>query len=201
MIKNGKAIKEKNFVFLEITDPDVNALFSAFSKVINGAPIDKAPHLTIRGPYSERIPSIKLKEWREIIKLDVLSFGNAGIFSNQEEFVVYLSVNSPNLRKIWHKPDYPISKYGFNPHISIYRGSNEQFAASLYEFFDKENLELFCAEFRIVEYVSRLIKLFSDEFPLAEYPQRLTINGRMKTDFIERLIAVVGEIKPRNKKA
>ncbi len=47
-----------------------------------------------------------------------------GYFSVNKQIYVYIAANAPGLRRVWRKPDYPLTKGFFNPHITIYRGNN-----------------------------------------------------------------------------
>lgn len=179
------------FLFLELRDSGVNALFSGISEAISSKYLDSAPHLTLRGPYSKSVPARTVEKYSGIISRDVLKIKGAGLFSNPHEDVVYLRVNSPNLRKCWWKPDYPMYKYGFNPHFSIYRGSDRLLADKLYRFFDHEKLEILCAEFRLVTHVSRQMKFLPDDVPLTEYPFHELIAGNIRENLLDRLRVVV----------
>lgn len=110
------------FAFLEITDPDLNLLFAGISQAIYGRRPDRAPHLTSRGPYRGPVPRATLERAQKAMTGEVLVIGGGGRFSNPNEHVVFVSVESRALRRIWWKPDYSIRQYGFNPHISLYRG-------------------------------------------------------------------------------
>jgi len=86
---------------------------------------------------------------------DVLEIGQVGRFSNPGEETVLSRIDSPNLRKIWWKPDFSIEKFGFNPHISLYRGPDAHFADRIAAFLEQEEITLLCAEYRLVPHVTK----------------------------------------------
>lgn len=174
------------FVFLEISDRDLNYLFRGIHWILYRRAPDKATHLTIRGPYSGRVPSHTVDRCRKIMQHDVLTISGVGRFSNPSEEVVFLRVNSQNLRRVWWKPDYPIREHGFNPHISLYRGSDRSLAAKLETFFIHENLRLDCAEFKIATRVTRQLQIFDSRVPHA-----LVQTGRVSSNLLDRLRVLV----------
>jgi len=176
-----------SFVFLEIASREVNYFFASMAEIITGARPIVATHLTIRGPYHSVVPRGTLKRCREKLRYDVLRIWDAGRFCNKDEEVVFLRVDSPNLRSVWHKPDYPIADYGFNPHISVYRGPDRQFADILAAFLAKEKLNILCAEFKVVLRVTRQRQLFGDEVRLDRYSS----TSQLSEEFLDRLREIV----------
>lgn len=189
------------FIFLEILDPEINALLSEISKIVLDKKPERAPHLTVRGPYSEGIPVSTLAWCRKIMKHDVLKIGEVGRFSNSSEEVVYLNVDSPNLKEIWWKPKYSMKKHGFHPHLSVYRGTDSLFADKLANLLEKERINLLCAEFCFVSHLRKQLGLFPRDVPMSEHFRRLVISGRVSSNFIKKLEQMVKNYKYRLEKA
>lgn len=179
------------FVFLELADRDLNLLFASIAETIQGIRPNKAPHLTVRGPYSGKVPSGTVTDCRKKMQNDVLEISSVGRFGNAGEEVVFLHVTSPNLRRIWWKPDYPISKFGFNPHISIYRGEDVELAEAIERFFGHEEIRFLCAEYRITTHVTRQKDMFHVEVPIARLLSRFEESGSLRENFLSRLGLVV----------
>ena len=76
-----------------------------------------------------------------------MRIGGVGRFRKPEE-VVFLRVDSPNLRKVCWKRNYP-KKDGHEPHISLYRGSDAAFADRVADFLTREALEFSCTEYKL----------------------------------------------------
>jgi hypothetical protein len=80
-------------------------------------------HITVRGPYLSQ-PSMKLPllatEGEEV---QVTGLGD---FFSTGQNTVYLKCTSPALLQRWYKPDY-----GYQPHITLYDGSDLLFAQQL----------------------------------------------------------------------
>ena len=129
---------------------------------------------------------------------DVLVIGGVGRFSNPNEHVVFLSVSSPALRRIWWKRDYSIKKYGFTPHISLYRGDDEALATALERFFHWEKPQIYCAEFRIVSTVSKQGEMFPRDVPVARYPFHRMLRGNIQPNLLSRLEVAVSRAKRRS---
>lgn len=176
----------QRFLFLEITDRDINYLLSGIETEITGNRPERATHLTIRGPYKRKIDQKTIDWCKEEMKGAVLRIEGVGRFSNPAEEVVYFEVDSPAVRRIWWKPDFPIRDYDFNPHISIYRGGSTELADKIQRFFEHENIALNCAEFKLVTHVSKQVELFPRDVPRA-----LVATGRVSVNLLDRLRQVV----------
>jgi 2'-5' RNA ligase len=138
------------FVLLELLDPGVNAFLNEIWIGLHQFSSRRLAHITIRGPYTGAVPTTVIEEYSNLLKYDGITIGGVGYFPNANEQVVFLRVSSPNLRQAWWKPDYPIEKYGFAPHISLYRGHDGDLAQKFYEFMCNENVHMVCSEHRLV---------------------------------------------------
>lgn len=143
------------FILLELTDPELSGLLLGLRIIFTGKKEQLSNiHLTIRGPYNRKVPQNLLERWEQIIANDVLEIRNVGMFASLDGYVIYLGVHAKNLEKIWHKPDYPIKKFGFNPHITLYSGRDLGHAKRILEFLNNEKLDFKTNKFQLVEYVS-----------------------------------------------
>lgn len=175
------------FIILEITDPQINALFSAIWKITSGNDKPKRAHVTLRGPYKDIVPEEQILQCKKLMMYDVLRISGVGIFTNEDEYVVFIKVNSPNLRETWWKPDYPINEYGFEPHISLYRGPNKKLANLLFEIFKNENLDLKCAEHRIIVNKIHEMDLFVPEYRVGGSFEMLISNNNVSCELLEKI--------------
>jgi hypothetical protein len=176
------------FLFLEIYDREINYLIHNIEEAVYGEKSPYLAHLTIRGPYKNKINNMQINKILNTIKGDVLEIQGVNNFSNDEEEVVYLSVNSVNLRKVWWKPSYPIGQYGFYPHISVYRGKNKLLANALYRLLKNYNLTFLTTQFDIIEYESKRPKLLSAPLNEIIYTDHLYESGKLPSSFQEDVI-------------
>src|SRR5262245_1275972 len=116
------------FLLLELLDPEVDFLLSGIKEILSGSRQTRPTHLTIRGPYEGPVPRSTVERCRRMLKYDVIRIAGVGRFRNKQEEVVFLKVDSPHLREVWWKPDFSIREYGFEPHVSLYRGRDALFA-------------------------------------------------------------------------
>lgn len=187
----------KHFVFLEILDPEINALILAITEILSGRSSIQPAHLTVRGPYDGLISESTLATCRSAMQYDVLRIANVGRFSNLNEEVVYFQVDSPNLRSIWWKPKFAIGQYGFNPHFSLYRGKDRNWADLVAQFLEGERIELLCAEYRLVPYVTRQMQLLPSDIPISRQFPHLLSAGRVHATFLARLTKLATQYKSR----
>ena len=178
------------FLYIEILDPEVNVLITSICEILTGIRPKDVIHLTIRGPYEAKIPKSILKKCREVMRSDILKIEGVGRFTNPGEEVVFFKINSPNLRRIWWKRDYPIERYGFNPHITLYRGSDERFANLVAEFLERERIEVICRKYKLATRTRDQGELFRDT-PRSEQLSGLQKSGRVSPTFLMRLEKLV----------
>lgn len=119
---------------LEVKDKKIQDLFvdlrSRFDRV---GKVPSSPHVTIRGPYKTRVSAFRSKRiWQMLSRDPELRLSGVGRFELADCHVVYLSVQGEALRKVWWKPDFPINQFGFNPHITVFKGDRES-ADRVYE--------------------------------------------------------------------
>lgn len=112
---------------LEVKDKKIQDLFvdlrSRFNRV---GKIPSSPHVTIRGPYKTAVSSRRSKQIMQRLSHEPkLRLSGVGRFELPDCHVVYLSVQGEVLRKVWWKPDFPIHQFGFNPHITVFKGDKE----------------------------------------------------------------------------
>lgn len=183
------------FVFLELADRDLNFLFRGIYLAIAGALDNRPAHLTLRGPYAGAVPPGTVQRCREQMKNEVLTIGGVGRFENRSEHVVYLAVRSPRLRSVWWKPDYPIGTYGFNPHLTLYRGTSTALATAVERFFLHEDLKAHCAEYRIVSVLTKQEEMLMPRVPVTLYPFHEHIDGKIRPNLLSRLEMTVNRAR------
>jgi hypothetical protein len=184
-----------SFIVLEIIDPEVNALFSAIWKITMGTTNPKRAHITLRGPYKGRVPISAINTCKKRLQYDAIRLNGIGKFINGDENVVYIQVSSPNIRETWWKPDYPISEFGFEPHISLYRGENKKLADCIYKYLTKEKIDIICAEHRIIVNKVHEYDLFKTEYRIEGKYDILIENKKISRTFINRLKKIVEDNK------
>jgi len=132
----------KEVLTLEIRDEAIKSLFKSVRTHFNKGKVPKTPHLTIRGPYSGHIPPNVPAEVAKTLGGNVrFRVGGVGRFDSDSEHVVYLNIIDDNekLRKVWWKPDFPLKDFGFNPHITVFRGSKAE-ADRVFDFLEKQHI-------------------------------------------------------------
>lgn len=144
--------ENSKMLFLVLNDKRINCFLNALKQVFNDKKSVSNIHVTIRGPFKNRTAARTLNNLKVNIAHDVLRISGAGLFDNDGEYIVYLRIESPNLDKVWRKPDYPKSRYGVNPHITLYKGKDRNKAIRIHEFLDKEDINLLCAEYDFMFY-------------------------------------------------
>ena len=136
------------FLFLEVLDPEINALLSSLRRTFDDRESSSGIHITIRGPYYEEIRGKDIKKYEQIIRRDPILIHGIDMFRNPDEIVVFIRVHSVALSEVWWKPDFPKERYGFNPHISLFKSENVELALAVLNFLKKEELKLISHNFR-----------------------------------------------------
>jgi 2'-5' RNA ligase len=185
----------KSFVFLEITDAEIGGLIYGIRAVAMSSPPQSAPHVTIRGPYSRPVSREQLLRYGRLLSSHPVVLEGIGAFQSGKRATVYLKVQHPNLRQIWWKPDYPIKDFGFNPHVTLYEGSDGDRAQRLQAFLRREGIKLLTSNFAVSPYVSD----HKDLFPQVESRDRLFLGlinrGLVRADVLARLDRSLGRAK------
>lgn len=89
----------------------------------------KASHLTVRGPFPNKIRLVDAN--RKLAGNKLLLNGISRFFSENQN-TVYFTCSATKIKKVWNKPEYP-----FNPHITIYDGDSRVFASELFDVISK----------------------------------------------------------------
>ena len=180
------------FLFLEIQDPPVVELLSELRDIFSEKKKASPLHVTVRGPY-KNIPDEKFLEqlWSTIEGEGILLSGIRSFEFNDKKYV-YIQSLSKVIRKIWKKMDYPIYKYGFNPHITLYEGPIQK-ANKIESFLKEERLEFYCHDLSLRLYVIGQPDLFGSSHREVhiEHKSQYTFNTltqpyRWKPGIIER---------------
>lgn len=170
-------------LLLEITDPEVNALLWRLRGAVSGRRGQAAVHMTVRGPYANGADPEALERARSVMAKDVLQIHGYGRFSNPDGEVVFLRVDSPNLKKVWWKRDFE----GFTPHISIYRGTDGRLADVVEAFLKQAKVSIYCAEFRFAWHQLGQRNLFDRNEPTISAMNLLAEQGRLDIELVDRL--------------
>ena len=136
----------RKVLVLNILDEEVSSFILKLQKIFNQKPSSSIPHVTIRGPYKESaiISENVQKKLNDFMNNSNLEISDVGMFENDTVYIVYFKVFAKNIEKISRKIDYPKSKYGVNPHITIYKGTSKKYAKAIYSFLKKQNIKINC---------------------------------------------------------
>ncbi len=188
------------FLFLEFLDSEINGLLTGLRREFSFGDFDHQIHLTVRGPYPGSIPANDVERNQDVLDEDPLLIHGAGIFCNHETYIVYIKVSSPALKKIWWKPDFPIEKYGFNPHITLYKGYDEVLANIIYNFLDSEQIKLVCHQARLTPFASKQKELFPyGDIPNERHFLNLSNKRMVRADILQRASNIVSEYQKSQK--
>lgn len=177
----------RQFVLLEILDKDVRQLLSSLRAIFSGEPARAPVHVTIRGPYPQPVRKDLMSNLEARLHNDVLLIAGAGIFRAKKSAAVYLKVSAKRLRSVWWKPDYPVKTHGFNPHITMYEGSDLGLAEAIYEFLRKEKIELVCHEFKVAMHAAgQFPAMYNQEAESRRGLSNLTRAGAISEGVLER---------------
>ena len=188
----------RSFIFLQFLDAGINALLSGLMREFGNSKTESGIHITVRGPYSGRIPKKSIAKFEDIIRHDPILIRGIDVFQNQVENIVYIRAHSDSLKKIWWKPDFPVKKFGFNPHITLHKTHDVEFAKIISDFLKKEDIELICHEFRLIPFTSKQGDFFPfDPDPQNRYLSELSNQGLIHLDILHRAANVVEEYRRR----
>lgn len=183
---------KSNFLFIVFKDPFVLGIIQ-FLRMALGSRINDQPHITIQGPFSDRITAERVAVVKRALCRDEILLANPKCFESGSKIVLYMSATSAHMANVWNKPDYPIEKFGFNPHVTIYEGLDKRKVHTAIRFLAREPIELICREFDVVPYVSKQMEMFAaTETPSDEFAfQRLLSRGKVGSTFRARFLAAL----------
>jgi hypothetical protein len=182
----------QNFLFVVFRDPVVVGAIQFLSSTL-GAPVASLPHLTIQGPFEEKVGMSRVASIKKKLRDDIFFIGNPGSFKTKNGSVLFLRVSSDNLKHVWDKPDYPIEKFGFNPHVTLYEGPDDLRVDRALAFLKRYHLELLCRDFDVVQYVPKQSDFFPDlgAQPDEHAISKLISRGRLSSSFRSSFMAAV----------
>lgn len=120
-------------------------LLTNLRSIFKGEASSSAIHITIRGPYEELPDAKQVSHFWDIIRTEGILLNGVSHFDFQDRRIVYLRASGKGIRKMWWKPDFPIQQYGFNPHITLYEGTESR-AVAVERFLRRERLEFVCTD-------------------------------------------------------
>lgn len=184
------------FVFMEMHDPPAVALLQNLRAIFKGRESNSPIHITVRGPYKNPPQKEKLEGLWSMVEGEGLLLNGVGVFEFEDKHVVFIRSHSKAIRKIWWKRDFPIIKFGFNPHITLYEGSPAN-AKKVLQFLRAENVELYCRQLSLSVYESWKNDLFSSSTRTTVHQSPLVMNAvlvdpyRWKRGIEERAMALM----------
>ena len=182
-----KSKSSQQFIFLELMDPEINGVLSGLRSAFSAKKANTNIHITVRGPYRNIISHEEIRKYQRVLSDEPILIHGIDMFRNPDRYVVYIRVSGERLRRVWWKPDYPTETYGFNPHISLYVGSDKLLAEKIFYFLKKEDLRLLCRDFRLTPYTLRQTELFPwDPVPVEELFLELSNRRLVRADIVQR---------------
>jgi 2'-5' RNA ligase len=145
----------KNLILLNIYDKELEYFIDKFCILHHIKKPSLVPHVTIQGPFikekrksfSSTKIATKLNTYIRTInrKGNSIHINGVGMFQNDEIYIIYLKVYpDEELKMITNKTDYPIQKYGFNPHITIATTKNRDEAIYIKKELENNNINFNC---------------------------------------------------------
>lgn len=149
-----------HFVFLEFSDPKVRDFLTSLRSSLAGRSIEKAIHVTVRGPYETYPDRQTLDSLKESLQGFGVTISGAGTFNTKNGYAVFLRVMSPVFSEIWWKPDFNIDEYGINPHVTVFETPIKTAASKVEKFLRSEKIQIFTLSFALTVYTSKQLELF-----------------------------------------
>jgi 2'-5' RNA ligase len=115
------------FVLARFHDPAIEELLTRLYRLFNNREPASGIHVTLRGPYKSRPTVQQLEKIEREVNLEPLRLNGIEVFQGKHPTVVLLVIND-RLKRVWWKPDFPIEKFGFYPHVTMAERSPVAFA-------------------------------------------------------------------------
>lgn len=144
------------FLFIEIRDKEISSLLNSLRGMFSNRKYNTGIHITIKGPQ-KTFRKISINKFLE--ENNPIQIHDVGMFSNEGVYIVYIKVNCDSLKgHIWRKLYY---KGEYNPHITLYKGQDEDLAKAVLHFLEEENISLVCKKYDVVTHTQNQPDLFS----------------------------------------
>ncbi len=139
------------FLFIQILDEELVALFQGLQSVFNGRKSTSPVHITVKGPQKRNFKETLFNKFSDIDKPLIIS--QSGYFSYSGKYFVHFKVQIPEMEKyqLWHKPTFGTEK---NPHITVCETSDEDFSKNVVEFLNNEVEDLICWDYAFLSYTT-----------------------------------------------
>jgi 2'-5' RNA ligase len=182
---------------LVVKDYYIASILKYLQNILSDYPIKSPPHITIRGPYTDKHIS---KNIIDNITALLKNMGNI-IISRVDYFViddelfnVYFSVLNGDLKKITRKRDYPMYRFGFNPHVTLCKTNNFDRAEKIKDIFNKNKIEFVINSDNFQLLTFEIGKIYK-EFDFYEYAtEEVLIN---ENDYFKSVINLVKDAFPK----
>jgi hypothetical protein len=180
---------KNNILFIEITDAEICFLLGRLREIFSNKIFNTNIHISIKGPQKTfRKDSVN----KFVQKKNPIEIYDAGMFVNKDKYFVYLKVECEDLETIWRKPDYD-SEY--NPHITLYKGTNKRIADAIFNFLKNENLCFACTEYSIAVHTLRQRNLFTqNHHPETHCFDMLIAKGGVKRGILLRAEEMMSDL-------
>lgn len=123
---SGGGGRPRVFYAVYVGDRRLGTCLDAIRLLADPATRTKA-HVTIRGPYTQRLRSVDEQRWTASLQGEVIRLAEPDAFFGPSQNTIYLRCEAPALQKMWSKRDYP----DFRPHLTLYDGPSRAFADGL----------------------------------------------------------------------
>lgn len=180
---------KNNILFLEITDAKICFLLGRLMEIFSNKRSNTNAHISIKGPQGTFRMNLVNKFLQKKIPIKIY---DAGMFVNKDKYFVYLKVECENLKTIWRKPDY---NNEYNPHITLYKGTNKRIADAVFNFLKNENLCFVCTEYSIAVHTLRQLDLFTqNHHSETQCFNRLIAKGGVKSSILLRAEKMMSDL-------
>ena len=122
---------------IHIAEPEIRSILN-FAKFICSPNSKTEAHITVRGPYKKRLSKKFIEECNKKIVNTKIYVDGLGNFFDSMQNTVYIDCESNDIESIWMK-----NGFGYNPHITLYDGNDNDFAYQLYNQLPKSGIEFY----------------------------------------------------------
>ena len=114
---------DNKVLVLNVRNEKINDLFDKLREYYHDL-IPRFPHITIRGPQ-KRFSKSTISKVEKITQNISIEISGLDVLESNDVYFCVFKIEAPSLREVWHKPDFPIKEFGFNPHITLCKGDEK----------------------------------------------------------------------------